>query len=72
VRYIYVSKLGGKPLNIGINAAKRIARAADKRDQQHVIAVLGSGLPIQRMHHRELVRQRHQYYTASRGAEHGK
>ena len=33
MRYIYVSKPGGKPLNIGINNAKRIARSVDKRDQ---------------------------------------
>jgi hypothetical protein len=65
VRYIHVSKSGGKPLNIGINAAKRLARIADQRDQQQVLAVLGHGLPRQHARHQELVRQRHRYYTAN-------
>jgi len=70
VKYIYVSKTGGKPLNIGINAAKRLARIADQRDQQQVLATLGSGLPRQHARHQELVRQRHQYYTADGGVKH--
>jgi hypothetical protein len=65
VRYVYVSKPGGKPLNIGINAAKRLARTADQRDQQQVLAAFGPGLPRQHARHQELVRQRHRYYTAS-------
>jgi hypothetical protein len=69
VRYIYVSKPGGKPLNIGMNAAKRLARIADQRDQQQVLAALGSGLPRQHARHQELVRQRHQYYTSSEAAK---
>jgi hypothetical protein len=63
VRYIYISKPGGKPLNIGMNAAKRVARIADQRDQQKILTVLGVGLPRQHAYHQELVRQRHQYYT---------
>jgi hypothetical protein len=31
MRVIYASKKGGKPMNIGINQAKRVARSADKR-----------------------------------------
>ena len=64
MRYIHVSKPGGKPLNIGMNAAKRLARIADQRDQQQVLATLGFGLPRQHARHQELVRQRHRYYTA--------
>ena len=62
MRYIYVSKKGGKPLNIGINRAKRVARAADKRDQTQVLATLGTGLPREHSHHQQLVRSRHRYY----------
>jgi hypothetical protein len=65
MRYIYISKPGGKPLNIGTNAAKRAARIADQRDQQQVLATLGAGLPRQHAHHQELLRQRRQYYTSS-------
>jgi hypothetical protein len=46
-----------------MNAAKRAARAADQRDQQQVLAVLGPGLPRQHTHHQELVLQRHQRAT---------
>jgi hypothetical protein len=63
VRYVYVSKPGGKPLNIGMNVAKRLARIADQRDQQQVLAALGPGLPRQHARHQDLVRQRHQYYA---------
>lgn len=69
MRYIYVSKPGGKPLNIGINKAKRIARSADERDRAIVIAQLGPGLPKQAKHHQELVQRRHAYYHNDRGAE---
>ena len=69
MRYIYVSKPGGRPLNIGMNAAKRAARIADQRDQQQVVATLGPGFPRQHVHHQELVRQRHQYYTSSEAAK---
>lgn len=62
MRYIYVSKPGGKPLNIGINRAKRIARSADKRDQLSVLKTLGPGYPRQRYHHQQLVLTRHTYY----------
>jgi hypothetical protein len=62
VRYIYVSKPGGKPMNIGMNQAKRVARSADKRDQALVLAQLGPGLPRQHKHHQELVQRRHRYY----------
>ena len=59
MRYIYISKRGGKPLNIGINNAKRVARRADKRDQTQVLLTLGPGLPRQHGHHQELVQRRH-------------
>lgn len=62
MRYIYVSKPGGRPMNIGINKAKRIAHATDRRDQAGVVATLGGGYPRQRINHRELVRRRHRYY----------
>ena len=62
MRYIYVSKKGGKPMNIGMNKAKRIARSADKRDQAIVLAKLGPGLPRQHENHQDLVRSRHRYY----------
>ena len=53
----------GGTLNIGMNKAKRVARAADRRDQQLVLAQLGGGLPRQHGHHQALVRERHRYYT---------
>src|SRR5271165_5531193 len=61
-RRIYASEKGGKPLNIGMNQAKRVARSADKRDQLAVLAQLGPGLPRQHSHHQQLVRSRHRYY----------
>lgn len=68
MRYIYTSKPGkkgerGKPLNIGMNKAKRVARSADERDQLTVLATLGTGLPRQHSHHQQLVRSRHRYYS---------
>jgi hypothetical protein len=62
MRYIYVSKPGGKPLNIGMNQAKRVARHADRRDQVTVLKTLGTGLPRQHSHHQQLVASRHRYY----------
>jgi hypothetical protein len=62
MRYIYVSRPGGKPLNIGVNQAKRVARYADRRDQLQVLKTLGAGLPRQHGHHQQLVRSRHRYY----------
>jgi hypothetical protein len=63
MRVIYASKKGCKPLNIGINQAKRVARSADKRDRARIIQVLGAGMPDNsRIHHQELVRARHRYY----------
>jgi hypothetical protein len=62
MRYIYVSKKGGKPLNIGMNQAKRVARSADERDQLMVLKTLGTGLPRQHEHHQTLVLSRHRYY----------
>jgi hypothetical protein len=62
MRYIYVSKKGGKPLNIGMNQAKRRAHRLDAQDRAKVVKVLGPGLPIQHKHHSELVRSRHRYY----------
>lgn len=61
-RYIYVSKPGGKPMNIGMNQAKRVARSADKRDQLAVLKQLGPGFPRQHEHHQQLVLSRHRYY----------
>jgi hypothetical protein len=62
MRIVYASKKGGKPLNIGMNAAKRRAHRLDKQDRAKVVKVLGSGLPIQHTHHKELVGARHRYY----------
>ncbi len=62
MRYIYVSKTGGKPMNIGMNRAKRVAHAANKRDQTQVQKTLGFGLPRQHEHHQQLVTSRHHYY----------
>lgn len=62
MRYIYVSKKGGKPLNIGVNQAKRVARHADRRDQVMVLKMLGNDLPRQHSHHQQLVLSRHRYY----------
>lgn len=62
MRVIYASRKGGKPFNIGINHAKRIAHGHDKRDQLKVQQTLGYGLPRQHEHHQQLVRQRHAYY----------
>ena len=62
MRVIYASKAGGKPLNIGINQAKRVARHADRRDQLTVLKTLGAGFPRQHSHHQQLVASRHRYY----------
>jgi Mg-chelatase subunit ChlD len=62
VRYIYVSAKGGKPLNIGMNKAKRIAHRSDKQDRVTILLAFGAGMPNQPMHHQELVRARHRYY----------
>jgi hypothetical protein len=62
MRYIYVSKPGGKPLNIGMNAAKRRAHRLDAQDRAKVVKLLGSGLPMQSKHHQEIVQRRHGYY----------
>lgn len=62
MRVIYASRKGGKPMRIGVNQAKRIARSADKRDQLIVLAKLGPGLPREHSHHQQLVRSRHRYY----------
>jgi hypothetical protein len=62
MRYVYISKKGGKPMNIGMNAAKRVARSADKREQLIVLKTLGPGLPRQHGNHQQLVRSRHRYY----------
>lgn len=63
MRYIYVSKKGGKPLNIGVNQAKRVARSADRRDRLLVLQHLGSMPKLkQDSRHQQLVRSRHHYY----------
>jgi hypothetical protein len=61
-RFIYISKKGGKPLNIGVNKAKRRAHRLDKQDRLKVVQLLGSGLPMQAQHHQQLVHSRHRYY----------
>jgi hypothetical protein len=62
MRYIYVSKEGGKPLDIGVNRAKRRAHRLDRQDRAKVVQLLGAGLPMQAKHHQQLVRSRHRYY----------
>jgi hypothetical protein len=64
VRYIYQHPTTGprKPLNIGMNRAKRVARAADRRDTRAVQKEFGPGFPRQIAHHQELVMRRHRYY----------
>lgn len=66
-RVVYPAKKGSKPMFIGMNRAKRIARSADERDQLAVLKTLGPGLPRQHSHHQELVRQRHRYYRDNGG-----
>ena len=62
MRIIYASKKGGKPLNIGMNQAKRRAHRLDKQDRAKVVEVLGPGLPKTYDHHKTLVASRHRYY----------
>jgi hypothetical protein len=59
MRYLYVSRPGGEPLNVGINAAKRRAKRLDKQDRLKILQVLGAGMPQNDIHHSELVRSRH-------------
>jgi len=61
-RMSYPAPKGAKPLRLGMNAAKRVARRADERDQKAVLAELGPGHARQHSHHQELVRKRHEYY----------
>ena len=61
-RVIYASKPSGKPMNIGMNAAKRRARRLDRQDRAKILQVLGTGLPKRDAHHSELVLSRHHYY----------
>lgn len=65
MRLVYQSRPGGKPFNVGMNHAKRVARAADRRDQRAVQRELGFGFPQQRAHHQQLVQNRHAYYGAA-------
>jgi hypothetical protein len=62
MRYIYVSNKGAKPMDIGINRAKRRAHRLDKQDRDKVVQLLGTGLPMQSQHHQLLVASRHRYY----------
>ena len=62
MRYVYVSNKGSKPMNIGMNKAKRIARRADKIDTAIVRRELGPEMPQQRMNYKLLVFHRHRYY----------
>jgi hypothetical protein len=61
-RVIYASKPSGKPMNIGMNAAKRRANRLDRQDRARILQVLGAGLPKRDAHHSELVRSRHRCY----------
>jgi len=62
-RFIYVSNKGSKPLNVGMNKAKRIARYADKRDRILVLQHLGSMPKLkQDTRHQQLVKSRHRFY----------
>jgi len=79
-RIIYASKPGGKPMNIGMNAAKRRARRLDRQDQLAVLKNIGPGLRRQHGFHQELALSRHHYYheqhdefvrLQSGGSEHG-
>jgi len=65
MRIVYSGK---KPLNLGINKAKRVAHRADKKDREAVLKVLGSGLPHPHVQHQELVRMRHRYYREQSSA----
>lgn len=65
MRFIYISQKGSKPMNIGMNRAKRVARNADVRDQLTVLSVIGPGNPRQHSHHQQLIRTRHRYYRES-------
>lgn len=69
MRYIYPTQKGSKPLIIGMNHAKRVARRADERDQETVLAVIGPGGPRQHSHHQTLVRSRHRYYREVEATE---
>lgn len=71
MKYIYVSNKGSKPMNIGMNQAKRIAHRKDKQDRARIVEVLGTGMPIQAIHHSELVRSRHRYYREAEVAVNG-
>jgi hypothetical protein len=62
MRVVYQSRKGGKPLDIGMNAAKRRAHRLDKQDRAKILRVLGTGLPKRDAHHSELVLSRHHYY----------
>lgn len=62
MRYIYQ---GEKPLNIGMNQAKRVARSADRRDRLAILFHMGAGSPKRDAHHGELVYRRHRYYAES-------
>jgi hypothetical protein len=62
MRFIYVSNKGSKPLNIGVNRAKRRARRLDKQDRAKILQFIGAGSPKGDVHHSQLVRSRHRYY----------
>ena len=62
MRYIYVSKPGGKPMNIGMNAAKRLAAWLDKKDRAVEVKTFDWTVSKHSRHHTQLVRSRHRYY----------
>jgi hypothetical protein len=62
MRYIYVSRPGGKPLNIGMNAAKRRAARLDKQDRAVEVKTFDWTVPKHDRHHTQLVLSRHRYY----------
>jgi hypothetical protein len=62
MRIVYASKKGGKPLNIGMNAAKRRAARLDKQDRAVEVKTFDWTVPKHDRHHTQLVRSRFRYY----------
>jgi hypothetical protein len=59
-----------EPLSFGINAAKRAAKAADKRDRKLILSKLGPGFPKQKgTKHAELLASRRKYYDYGKPAK---
>jgi hypothetical protein len=47
-----------KPLMLGINRAKRLAKSMDERDRRLVLQKLGAGFPKRSDNHQTLVKSR--------------